>query len=136
MDLHSQSSTDSATLRAFPPKELPGRIGRLNKVDVLEHYKGDEIVSFDMKISTEAIGYLISGNHRHVVKTQIREENPQKFATSAYWSQTRTQIYVGLSKEQARYLANEDNKLSNLQIADNMVSQVQVCCFHEKRLFR
>ena len=126
MDLYKVDSNHKLTL--VEPNHQPGRIGQLNKVDFYNHYQTDDDshLTFDIKISEGVVGYLISGNHRHLVKMRVKVEDPTKFNSSTYWSQTRTQIYVGLSPEQARFLGNMDNNMRNHQIDDSMVSMIQV----------
>ena len=126
MDLYNVETKN--VLKRVEPIEQPGRIGRLNKTDFYNHYKCDESsnMTFDMKISAGVVGYLISGNHRHLVKMMVKEEEQELFKSSTYWSQTRTQIYVGLSPEQARFLGNMDNNMRDHQIDDSMVSMLQV----------
>ena len=71
-------------------------------------------------------GRHIPGNHRHMVKERIRIDYPENFNTEPYWNQTLTQLFIGLSPGQARYLADFNNRSGSTQIEDKQSSKLKV----------
>jgi len=71
-------------------------------------------------------GRHISGNHRHMVKEMIRIDYPDNFNTEPYWNQTLTQLFIGLSPGQARYLADFNNRSGSTRIEDKQSSKLKV----------
>ncbi len=59
-------------------------------------------------------------------KEHMRINENSKYSGSQYWSQTYVQIYVGLSAEQARYLAKTDNQRKLTEAEDTESSKIQV----------
>lgn len=82
--------------------------------------------SIELFITKNVKGFLVSGNHRYAVKEWVRENKPELFAKEPYWNLTLTQIFVGLSSDQARYLAKVDNEKERVQAADTMSSEIKV----------
>ena len=72
-------------------------------------------------------GFLISGNHRCALKEWVRTNNPDLFSKEPYWNLTLTRIFIGLSPNQARFLAKVDNEKERVQAAYTMSSEIKVC---------
>ena len=105
-----------------------GRVGNVVRADF------DQILndlskknqSIELYITNNLTGFLISGNHRYAVKEWIRTNNPDLFSKEPYWNLTLTQIFIGLSPDQARFLAKVDNEKERVQAADTMSSELKV----------
>jgi len=80
----------------------------------------------DMHITENVKGYLISGNHRHALKEYVRKNYHKLFASEPHWNLTLTQILVGLSPDQAIFLANVDNEKEKIQSADSMFFEIKI----------
>jgi hypothetical protein len=72
-------------------------------------------------------GFLISENHRYAVKEWARTNNPVLASKETYWNLTLAQIFIGLSRDHARFLAKVDNEKRKVQAADTMSSEIKVC---------
>lgn len=118
LDLHSRSVLSPEKLDIVEPKDVKGRIGKINKSDF--HASISDTASFDLQVFSSTLGYHVSGNHRHMCKEMFRDEFPDEFKKNEFWNQTLSQLYVGLSPAQARWLARSDNKLKDAQIDDTM----------------
>ena len=108
---------------------LTGRVGNVIRSD-LEHVLNDlsqKNQSVELYITNNVKGFLISGNHRFAVKEWVRQNNTELFLKEPYWNLTLTQIFIGLSPDQARFLAKVDNEKERVQAADTMSSKIKVC---------
>jgi len=103
-------------------------MGSVTRSDIEKLFKS---ISKENKLADQYIinnvkGKLISGNHRFVVKEWVRENKPEDYAKKAFWNLTLTQLYIGLSPKQSRYLAKVDNEKERVQAADTMSSMLKV----------
>ena len=62
--------------------------------------------SIELYITNNVKGFLINENHRYAVKEWVRTNNPDLFSKEPHWKITLTHIFIGLSPDQARFLAN------------------------------
>ena len=72
-------------------------------------------------------GFLIGENHRYALTKWVRKNNPDLFSKEPYWNLTLTQIFIGLSPDQARFLAKVDNEKERVQDADTLSFEIKVC---------
>ena len=79
-----------------------------------------------MYITETVKEYLISRNCRHAVKEYIRKRHPELLASEPWCNLTLTQILVGLSPDQARFLVKVDNENEKIQSVDTMSSEIKV----------
>ena len=107
---------------------LTGRVGNVIRSD-LEHVLNDlsqKNQSVELYITNNVKGFLISGNHRFAVKEWVRQNNTELFLKEPYWNLTLTQLFIGLSPDQARFLAKVDNEKERVQASDTMSSEIKV----------
>ena len=107
---------------------MSGRVGNVVRSD-LEKVLNDlskKNQSIELYITNNVKGFLISGNHRFAVKEWVRINNLDLFFKEPYWNLTLTQIFIGLSLDQARFLANVDNEKERVQASDTMSSEIKV----------
>ena len=107
---------------------LSSRVGNVIRSD-LEKVLNDlskKQQSIELYITNNVKGFLISGNHRFAVKEWVRINNPDLFNKEPYWNLTLTQIFNGLSPDQARFLAKVDNEKERVQASDTMSSEIKV----------
>ena len=107
---------------------MSGRIGNVVRSD-LEKVLNDlsnKNQSIELYITNNVKGFLISGNHRFAVKECVRMHNPDLFFKEQYWNLTLTQLFTGLSPDQARFLAKVDNEKERVQASDTMSSEIKV----------
>ena len=107
---------------------MSGRIGNVVRSD-LEKVLNDlsnKNQSIELYITNNVKGFLISGNHRFAVKEWVRINNPDLFNKEPYWNLTLTQICIGLSPDQARFLAKVHNEKERVQASDTMTSEIKV----------
>ena len=114
----------------FIPKRYKHRFGKIVKQDLKEMLKSVPNTNYDQAIFRNVKGYHISGNHRWAVKEGMRNSSldtgRKDYLGNSYWNCTLAQFFVGLSPEQARYLASLDNKKENVSVNDSNASVVQV----------
>jgi hypothetical protein len=53
--------------------------------------------------------------------------NPGLFSKQPYWNLTLTQIFIGLSPNQAKFISKVDNEKERVQAADTMSYKIKVC---------
>ena len=107
---------------------LSGRVGNVIRSD-LEHVLNNlsqKNQSIELYITNNVKGFLISGNHRFAVKEWVRQNNTELFFKEPYWNLTLTQLFIGLSPDQARFLAKVDNEKERVQASDTMSSEIKV----------
>ena len=80
----------------------------------------------ELYITNNVKGFLISGNNRFAVKEWVRKNNPDFFFKEPCWNSTLTQIFIGLSPNQAKFLAKVDNEKERVQASDTMSSEIKV----------
>lgn len=115
-------------------RQIKVRVGSIIKQDLIDLI--NKTISEDPTCSTQSIildivkGYHIGGQHRHAVKDSMRFSPDDKEAAQynelTYWHMTLSQIYVGLSPGQARYLAKLDNALKDVAQDDSAISTLRV----------
>ena len=59
----------------------------------------------------------------------VRQNNTELFLKEPYWNLTLTQLFIGLSPDQARFLAKVDNEKERVQALDTMSSEIKVRLF-------
>jgi hypothetical protein len=94
-----------------------GRVGSVIRSD-LEQVLNDlsqQNQSIELYITNNLRGFLVSGNHRFAVKEWVKENNPELFSKEPYWNLTLTQLFIGLSPDEARFLAKVDNEKERVQ---------------------
>ena len=107
---------------------LSGRVGNVIRSDIEQvlNELSQNNQSIELYITNNVKGFLISGNHRFAVKEWVRMNNPDLFFKEPYWNLTLTQIFIGLSPDQARFLAKVDNEKEKVQASDTMSSEIKV----------
>ena len=107
---------------------VSGRVGNVIRSDIEEvlNELSQNNQSIELYITNNVKGFLISGNHRFAVKEWVRMNNPDMFFKEPYWNLTLTQIFIGLSPDQARFLAKVDNEKERVQASDTMPSEIKV----------
>ena len=110
---------------------LSGRVGNVIRSDIEQvlNNLSQNNQSIELYITNNVKGFLISGNHRFAVKEWVRENNPDMFSKEPYWNLTLTQLFIGLSPDQARFLAKVDNEKERVQASDTMSSEIKVHLF-------
>ena len=98
-------------------------------MDVLDDQMKNNVAIDDTVLKIVKDGYLLSGNHRHACKEYIRINEPEEYEhpdRRPFWNGTYTQLYVGLSPCQARYMSHIDNERFKTQSEDTAASKIEV----------
>ena len=98
-------------------------------MDVLDDQMKNNVAIDDTVLKIVKDGYLLSGNHRHACKEYIRINYPKEYENPErrpFWNATYTQLYVGLSPCQARYMSHIDNERFKTQSEDTAASKIEV----------